>query len=442
MVCCIQCKAWNHKAEKVGPSRWFQYSRAVKSFGRIWTARYIGMLYLCLSLGMCTQHGPCKAVASKLSEGDGGQPVVPSKERTGQESSEIAQIRRAAKNTLEFQCTVLSDYELKDINRLIACMLQTFDEAHSIQNKTCRSRPANLNWHWEQSCGKAFDPILGCAKLFHSLTAQDEAGIMFTPALQAQLVGLAVDSPLVAVQSSRAHTLGTFTTHPLWRYMTAATWYLWSVPGIFARLVKEDTAIPAPEFMQRAHAAWQALQQRGGATWVSWRKRSAFHDAFCTKVFALAEEAQWQWTPSLAAEMAKCFGGCTGTEATEDGFRAARQEETLKPGWNKAVAPERLWGCLVFSGLVDAVHHYKHIEYQGEQADPRVCTAAAMKKIFPPIAKEPLYIYIYILSTFMYISMCTYIHNIDMFICTQMLTICMHVFRICYLYVMYGVYQR
>ena len=199
---------------------------------------------------------------------------------------------------------------------------------------------------------------------------------------------------------------------------------------------------------------------------MSWKKRSLFHDAFCTKVFALAEEAQWQWTPSLAAEtcriqnpnipravrvgaahggaagrggagqnrtptgrvaqkpavplalqgivdncperffasankgnpmqtdggtkpavdnrfihgsstvyprfisgtasalrswlltsvptpicpckpfsckacpgMAKCFWGCTGTKATEDGSRVARQGGTLKSGWNRAVAP-------------------------------------------------------------------------------------------------------
>ena len=174
-------------------------------------------------------------VASKLIEGDGGQPGLPSNERIGQESSEIAQIRRFAKNTLELQCAVLNDYELKDVSRLIACVLQIFVEAHSIQNKTCRSRHASLNWHWEQSCGKAFGPILGCAKLFHGLAAQEEAGILFASTLQAQLVGLAVDSPLVVVQGNRAHTLGHFTTHFLWRYMTAATWYcgqcLASSPG-------------------------------------------------------------------------------------------------------------------------------------------------------------------------------------------------------------------
>jgi hypothetical protein len=374
-------QAWRHKAERVGPSRWFQYNRAVRHFGRIWTARYIGMLYLCLSLDMFTQHAPCKAVASRLAEGQGEQA---SKERTGQESSEISQIRRAAKNTLEFQCTVLSDYELKDANRLIAYMLQPFDDAHSLQNRTCRSRAANLHWYWEQSCGRAFDPILECAKLFSDPAAQEEVGILFTPALRAQLVGLAVDSPLVVVQSSKAHTLGVFTIHLLWRYMTAAAWHLWSVPGIFARLTKEDTAGPALEFMKKAHAAWKVVQQKRGNTWASWKKRSIFQDAFCLKVFALAEEAQWEWTPDLASEMSKCFGGCTGTKATEDGLRLARQEESLKSGWNKQVATERVWKSLVSSGLLDAVHKYKSIEFHGEQVDPRVCTARARRKLFSP----------------------------------------------------------
>ena len=172
--------------------------------------------------------------------------------------------------------------------------------------------------------------------------------------------------------------------------------------------MKEDTARPALEFMQRAHAAWQALGQKGGATWASWGRGSVVHDAFCVKVFALAGETQWQWTPSLAAEMSKCFGGCTGAKAAEDGFRAARQEEA------KAVASERLWGCLVSSGLVDAVHHYKRIEYQGEQADPRVCTAAAMKTISP--SAKGIYIYMYV---YVYIRMCIYIY---IYICTHIFT--------------------
>lgn len=135
-------EAWSHKSERVGPSRWFHFKHSIVKFNRVWAARLLGNLFRCLQVGLFADKKSAmlgKIVMKFSLEGDCGE-----SRPTGQEPPGLVGLRRAAKNSPEFATLVLWDTWVQEQSLVASTLMEPSSDAHSSQNKACRSREENI----------------------------------------------------------------------------------------------------------------------------------------------------------------------------------------------------------------------------------------------------------------------------------------------------------
>ena len=119
-------EAWQHKCERVGPSRWFHFAHAVRKFNSIWTSRLLGTIFHALQEGLFAGTSPMmlgKSMAhfEQLKAGD--------KTQAANEDPELQKLRKATKNSLEFSCCVLWDPWIQEQSILVSALLEPFASA-------------------------------------------------------------------------------------------------------------------------------------------------------------------------------------------------------------------------------------------------------------------------------------------------------------------------
>lgn len=129
--------AWQKKCDRVGLSRWFAFAKGIRQFMPLWHKRAVGTTYLVLNEGMFKGKSPAELVKLKISAAPvPGEDIA--SERTGAGPT-LKMLRAATQNTLHLVATVLMDEHMYHIGRLLSCVLQPVQEAHSKQRASCRS---------------------------------------------------------------------------------------------------------------------------------------------------------------------------------------------------------------------------------------------------------------------------------------------------------------
>lgn len=229
---------WDRKIEKVGSSRWFGYKRSMERYATMWSRRLLIMLYLCLSQGRLKNAANASAVLSKVSAPAVGED--PPKENTGEGAQTVHTMRALCGNTLELCAVVLGDPNMKLMNRIICRVMDPVDQAHSAQNRACRSSEGTRRWYAEQAAGAALEPCLAVLRTMR----QQECGFSRTAHPECVPAQATVDSehPAVIAECHFAGIMAEFALALCKRTLFSAAWHLWGYPGRLAGLLIPEAA--------------------------------------------------------------------------------------------------------------------------------------------------------------------------------------------------------
>lgn len=141
-------------SRKVATSRWFGLLEALESFIPQWSRRFLLLSYLGKEMKLFdVQEGGIIAkrslVRTPQQEGEEGATLP-----TGQESLDLASLRRACHNTLHLSCLFLGDLNIKQVLLAVTLVLRPLRAEHQWQVTTMKSCQAAVQVYREYSRGR------------------------------------------------------------------------------------------------------------------------------------------------------------------------------------------------------------------------------------------------------------------------------------------------
>jgi hypothetical protein len=169
-------------------------------------------------------------------------------------------------------------------------------------------------------------------------------------------------SPVRLSQLIMAKKLWNLNVHIVHQFLVGFSWCYMSYPGKFAKLLTTSE-------VERAQAwndcwldwlAFKAAQQRRGAPWKNFVKRSCFNWASVREVFMAAETNQGRLDDSILAHVRRVFEfqGCEGS--TEVAFQQIKAAE--RDAHNGRISPAQVWRRPVQWGLFENRYEFQVID--------------------------------------------------------------------------------
>lgn len=149
--------------QRIGMSRWFGFLDSAKAFLKVWHARLLVQLYLCLQLGIPLPSGSVDALA-KAPSAAGSSGDLP-KEPTSKQSEEVRKLRAACKNAMQHLSTVvLADDHMLFVSKLVCFLAEPVRSWHSEQSRGLRSCDECAGWYCSQALGEWFNSVAAIAR--------------------------------------------------------------------------------------------------------------------------------------------------------------------------------------------------------------------------------------------------------------------------------------
>ena len=223
-----------HKQEKVGTSRWFQFIYAMESFLKIWSKRQCIGLYCSLQLGLFAKGAA--ALKVHLNPRDADQDVE--KSSTKEDKAEVQRARSAAKNTMEFVTAMLADRNLFSRFSIIVTCARPSLELYHEYNVNNRSAKESLKWYQDRAMDLGLPCINATIELLGDVGLWDRIGGIRSVNCPFTHLRFAEDHPVVAIENDKASEIGEYVV--CLAILAAAKLHVvrcdpWTVPSIHCR---------------------------------------------------------------------------------------------------------------------------------------------------------------------------------------------------------------
>ena len=350
-----------HKFQKVGMTRWFQFCHASKKLTGIWTSRLCLLLYMSLTLGLF-KRGRLEDFVS-IAHAQPGPDADIEKATTAEDQERVRNIRKSCRNTVQFVTMIFADKTMWRINVMVSAATAPIAEWHSAQNKRNRSADESLKWWQAQAVDRGQShvndilQVLGDAHLWETV-----GGIAMANFTQSELLRAKPDDPVVEQQDELAQSLGKLVVCLAMRRMrTMSCFSMW--PSRFAALLDDTQADIVLDEMRAYAANIEKAKNMPGAFWKKLRERSPLLNNQVVKdIFDMLEQEAWVLTPVIKQRIASIWKGVTETKLIEDGIRDERVGEVSK-GFNKITGGQRAWVQLVRAGTDHEKHRYCQMDW-------------------------------------------------------------------------------
>ena len=166
--------AVQHKQDKVGTSRWFQFIHAMESFLKIWSRRQCIGLSCSLQLGLFAKGAAVLKVHLKPRDADKDV----EKSSTKEDMAEVQRARSAAKNTMEFVTAMLADRNLFSRFSIIVTCARPSLELYHEYNVNNRSAKESLKWNQDRAMDLGLPCINATIELLGDVGLWDKIGVI------------------------------------------------------------------------------------------------------------------------------------------------------------------------------------------------------------------------------------------------------------------------
>ena len=389
--------AWAKKAPKVAPSRWFGLIKSLHDFLPLWHRRLLTNLYLCYTTGLKV-HADKNSIIKEM-----GREVVPEtvepedseKQSTGREHPLLRRLRKASKNTLQLQTTILADEGMRCLSKVVTEVFSPLELGHGVQVRDCKSVGASAEWYQKQATGDCLATLSETLQRLSNPKVLSDIGFSLSTDIPGTGGGPIVDPlhPALAQENKLATLMGELTRNLAANMLHKLLWHAAGFPGCLVALLSAKHGPPLLERMRMVYKVWhEKLPTWPGSFWKQAKKRSVFQDQFVVRSFELARAADWTWSPDLASKVGVGWESMGGTTAVEHAMRELRQLESHKSGWKKLASNKRKFECLIDSSVLSELHSYRPVDWES-QVVPRGRVKQLTEAMFvTKVAKIPAFL--------------------------------------------------
>lgn len=190
---------------------------------------------------------------------------------TQHDKEEVRRLRSSCANTMVFAIKLLSDGDLRRINRGICDLVAPTRLWHGAQSQTNRSAHESFAFFRDMASPRCLEHLQATMEVLQQPSFWERVGVdsrasPVPPPLDAE-------HPAILEQNDVASTLAEFTFALIARRMSSLSWHL-GYPGRLAALANPDESSSVAEAMKRDWQAWQHIGTLDGAFWSRFRKRS------------------------------------------------------------------------------------------------------------------------------------------------------------------------
>lgn len=206
--------------------------------------------------------------------------------RTQHQPKELRELRKCTHNTLELVAVTLADSYVHAVNKAVCVVFGPYMEAHSVENKACRSCEESAKWLAEEAGGRAFFTLRATVVQLGDSGLLQEAGLARGGCLLGcQTKQLESNHPAIIEQDRLASVVGCLSMNLVRFGLNTAIMYMRCYPAAFFEVLLPNRAEAALNRMREVKDLHERhLKGSNVPFWVRSFKRNLFRDKFVVKV--------------------------------------------------------------------------------------------------------------------------------------------------------------
>ena len=157
----------------------------------------------------------------------------------------LRRLRKASKNTLQLQTTVLADEGMRLLSMVVVVVLGPMELAHGLQVRDCKSVGASAQWYQDQATGDVMKTLVDTFRILRNSAALSDAGFSSSAtSIPGTSGGPPPDGlhPAVVFENHAAHLMGELVRSLAAGMMHKVVWHMAGFPGCLAALLCKDAA--------------------------------------------------------------------------------------------------------------------------------------------------------------------------------------------------------